>query len=221
MGLLSDVDGTLNEIEYALDTLKFDGIELLTNYQGVYLGDGSFDELYKELNRRKAVVHIHPANPVHANPFPCTISLMEAPFETTRAVTNLISTGTLERYPDISIILSHGGGAVPYLMNRIGEGLSIGLWPNAEGNMPKGFYYYAKQLYYDTAIVGSYALPSLQAVADPSRILYGSDWVFAPVSVIKNCIKDLEAYNGFGPLERSAIEEGNGRALFERSQTRK
>jgi predicted TIM-barrel fold metal-dependent hydrolase len=214
VGLLSDVEGTLKEIEYALDTLKFDGVELLTNYEGKYLGDGSFEEIYKELNRRKAVVHIHPSNPVHANPFPCTYSLMEAPFETTRAVTNLICGGTLERYPAISIILSHGGGTIPFLTNRIGLGVSANLWPNAMENVPKGFYYHVKQLYYDTAIVGSYGLPALNELAGATHILYGSDWAFAPVDVIEECIKDFEAYQGFDAVARSAIDRKNALVLF-------
>jgi predicted TIM-barrel fold metal-dependent hydrolase len=139
---------------------------------------------------------------------------MEAPFETTRAVTNLIYGGTLERYPDISIILSHGGGTIPYLANRIGEGTPAGLWEGAKENAPKGFYYYIKRLYYDTAIVGSYALPSLQALAGVSHILFGTDWVFAPVVVIEKLIKELETYEGFDAAERSAIDDKNALGLL-------
>ena len=121
-----DAEGALTEIEYALDTLKLDGIGLLTNYKGTYLGDSAFEAVYKDLNRRKAVVHVHPGDPPGENPFPCSASLLEAPFETTRAITNLIYGGTLEHYPDIRFIWSHGGGTIPYLATRIEEGAGGG-----------------------------------------------------------------------------------------------
>ena len=139
---LPDVEGTLAEIAYALDTLKFDGVELLTNYKGKYLGDTAFEEVHQELNRRKAVVHVHPGT-VPLNPLaPVSDFLMEAPFDTTRTITSLICNGVLERYPDISFIFSHGGGTMPFLATRIGVGSGF-MWPGMQEKAPKGFFYYA------------------------------------------------------------------------------
>ena len=218
-GLL-DVEGVLTEIEYALDTLKLDGIGLLTNYKGTYLGDSAFEAAYKDLNRRKAVVHVHPGDPPGKNPFPCSHSLLEAPFETTRAITNLIYGGTLERYPDIRFIFSHGGGTVPYLAARIHEGARR--WRGAAENAPKGFYYYLKRLYYDTAGAASaYNLPSLHALVDTGHILFGTDYPFATTPIIAAKIDGIACFAGFDAEERTSIEEKNALALLPRLRTKR
>ena len=118
---LPDVDGALEEITYALDILHLDGVGLFSSVNNRYLGDPLFDPVFDELNRRQAVVFIHPTHceaPPETNlgapPF-----VVEYVFDTTRAVVNLIFTGTLKRYPDIRLIIAHGGGTVPYLAQRI------------------------------------------------------------------------------------------------------
>ena len=118
---LPDVDGTLEEISYALDVLRLDGVGLFSSVNDRYLGDPSFDPVFDELNRRKAVVFIHPTHceapehtGLHAPPF-----VVEYVFDTTRAIVNLVFTGTLKRCPDICFIVAHGGGAVPFLAQRI------------------------------------------------------------------------------------------------------
>lgn len=118
---LPDIDSALDEIRYALDDLRLDGVCLMTHYGGKYLGCMEFNEIFDELNARKAVVYIHPTDPTSTYDAGLKISnaLIEAPFETTRAVTNLIYSGTTDRCPNIRYILSHGGGTVPYLAWRI------------------------------------------------------------------------------------------------------
>jgi predicted TIM-barrel fold metal-dependent hydrolase len=118
---LPDVDGALEEITYALDILHLDGLGLFSSYGGRYLGDPLFDPVFDELNRRNAVVFIHPTHceaPPETNlgtpPF-----VVEYVFDTTRAIVNLVFTGTLKRCPDIRLIVAHGGGAVPFLAQRI------------------------------------------------------------------------------------------------------
>ena len=118
---LPDVDGALEEITYALDILHLDGVGLFSSVNDRYLGDPLFDPVFDELSRRNAVVFIHPTHceaPPETNlgapPF-----VVEYVFDTTRAIVNLIFTGTLTRYPDIRIIVAHGGGAVPFLVQRI------------------------------------------------------------------------------------------------------
>ena len=212
---LTDAEGVLTEIDYALDTLKLDGIGLLTNYKGTYLGDSAFEDVYKDLNRRKAVVHVHPGDPPGKNPFPCAHSLLEAPFETTRAITNLIYGGMLERYPDIRFIFSHGGGTVPYLATRIEEGARR--WRGAAENAPKGFYYYLKRLYYDTAGAASaYNFPSLHALIDTDHILFGTDYPFATTPIIAAKVDGVARFAGFNAKERASIEEKSALALFPR-----
>src|SRR5271157_138161 len=217
---LDDAQGALTEIEYALGTLKLDGIGLLTNYKGTYLGHSAFEAVYKDLNRRKAVIHVHPGDPPGKNPFPCSASLLEAPFETTRAITNLIYGGTLERYPDIRFIWSHGGGTIPYLATRIAEG--AWRWQGAAENAPKGFYYYLKRLYYDTAGAASpYNLPSLHALADTRHILFGTDYPFATTPMIAAKVEAIARFTGFTAEEKRSVEEKSALALFPRLRTKR
>jgi 6-methylsalicylate decarboxylase len=115
---LPDVDGALEEIAYALDTLGADGLLLLSSYAGVYLGDARLEPVFAELDRRAAVALVHPV--AGGSPVPSLApSLFEFPFDTTRAVANLVIGGTLERFPSVRLIVAHGGGAVPLLTDRI------------------------------------------------------------------------------------------------------
>src|SRR5215467_13524935 len=112
---LPDIDAALRELEYALDTLKLDGVVLLSSVDGRYLGDPLFDELFSELNRRKAVVFLHPTVPAINSALKLDLPpfLIEFVFDTTRAVTNLLYSGTLDRCPEIHFIVAHAGGTVP------------------------------------------------------------------------------------------------------------
>jgi predicted TIM-barrel fold metal-dependent hydrolase len=174
---LPDVDAALLEIEYALDTLNADGIGLLTNFRGKYLGDPGFAPVFDELNRRNAIVFIHPTSP------PCheAISMgyprpmIEFPFDTTRTVTNLVYSGTLDRCPNIRFILPHAGGTLPFLVTRIGPGRSGRPQPVQES-----FDAYLRRLYYDTAGAPSaHSFASLLQLVDVRQVLYGSDWAWA------------------------------------------
>ena len=141
-------------------------------------------------------------------------AIIEFVFDTTRAVTNLIYSGTLERCPDIKFILSHAGGTVPFLAWRITGGA---LFPELARKAPQGALAYLKRLYYDTAIAGSpCTLASLRQLVDPSHILFGSDYPYLPEPLIRESIGGLEAYEGFDAEDRAAIDRGNALALFPR-----
>ena len=114
---MADEGESLAEIERVFDGLGLDGVNLLTNVAGVYLGDASLEPIMAELNRRRAVVFIHPTSPAC---WECTSlgyprPMIEFPFDTTRAVTNLLLSGTLARHPDIRWIVPHAGGTLPFL----------------------------------------------------------------------------------------------------------
>ena len=177
---LPDVEGALLELEYALDTLRGDGVILLGNYGEKYLGDVAFEPLWAELNRRQAVVFVHPALPLPpvagvAGP------LVDYPFDTTRTAVQLVLNGVVDRYPGVRIVLAHAGGFVPYASHRFAE-LARVFRPDAA--KPAAILKSLKRFYFDTALSSSpAALPSLKAFADNSHILFGTDFPFAPAEV--------------------------------------
>jgi predicted TIM-barrel fold metal-dependent hydrolase len=176
---LPDIDGSLREIEYALDTLKADGIGLLTSYGDKWLGDGSFAPVWAELNRRKAVIYTHPTTAACCgnNRDEVPAVMIEWATDTTRTAASLLFSGTAARYPDIRWILSHAGGTVPFLLSRFVY--QEATMKGKEQVLPKGLMYELKKLYYDTAQGNSApALAALLKVAPPSQILFGTDYPF-------------------------------------------
>jgi 6-methylsalicylate decarboxylase len=167
---LPDIDASLEELTYALDVLGADGIELKTNSRGIYLGDPRFEPVFDELNRRKALVFIHPTSPSFCNH--CGLShprsVIEFPFDTTRAVMNMICSGTLARCPDLTIILPHNGGALPMVAKRIA---SYGAAAQIGCEAPVDVVGLLKKLYYDTANAGSdQTLASTLQLVDSSHL---------------------------------------------------
>jgi predicted TIM-barrel fold metal-dependent hydrolase len=168
---LPDVDGALREAEYALDTLKADGIGVLSSYEGKYLGNPAFASLMDELNRRKAVVYCHPfcaACGVQTTLTDAQNRGVEFVFDTTRTILSLLQTATVARCPDISFIWSHGGGTVPYITSRLA---------GAAQKLPKGLMYELQKFYYDTAqAFNPYTMPSFRKMVPVSQIVFGTDY---------------------------------------------
>jgi 6-methylsalicylate decarboxylase len=116
-----DADGALAEISYALDTLNLDGLTTTTSHNDTYLGKPQFDPWLEELNRRSATLFVHPTT-TKAGKAPLiglNDSILEFVFDTTRMITNMVVTGAKKRFSQIKIISTHGGGTIPYLVNRI------------------------------------------------------------------------------------------------------
>ena len=206
---LPDVQGAITEARYALDVLKADGVVLLANAGGAYLGDPAWEPLMAELNQRHAVVFVHPS--FLPGPSVEGIPAYAADFllDTTRAALSYAKSGALERYPHLRIILSHGGGFLPYAAERVARVCS------PDGGNPAGIAR-LQQFYFDVALSSSpYALPALLAFAHPHRILYGSDWPHAPKARGLHFGEMLDDY-ALTPEQRLAIERGNALALFSR-----
>jgi predicted TIM-barrel fold metal-dependent hydrolase len=210
---LPDTDGSLREIEYAFDVLKADGIALMTNYDDKWPGDKAFAAVFDELNRRKAVVYFHPVaasflTSVIPDIPPPTI---EFPFDTTRAITSLMFSGTFSRCPDIRWIFSHGGGALPMVAHRL-VGLARNR-PELAARVPNGVKHELSRLYLD--VVGVSSPGAFKAVLDivpVSHLLFGTDYPFwAPRDTIDGLARlNLDA------AELAAIERGNALALLPR-----
>lgn len=205
---MPDVDGAIEEAAYALDVLKADGIVLIANYEGHYLGDEKFVPLLEFLHEREAVVFVHPGE-LPAEPVP-GIPTFTADFllDTTRTAISLILSGAMQKYANIRFILAHAGGFVPYIAYRILLTMAKeGLAPNLD---------VLKQFYYDIALSATpAALPSLLEVADPDHITYGSDFPFAPPIAVDFINGQYDKYP-LDPALRAAIDRGNSEALFPR-----
>ncbi|MCB8817838.1 amidohydrolase family protein [Desulfosporosinus shakirovi] len=214
---LPDVEGSLEEITHAFDVLKADGIKLSSNSRGVYLGDPLFEPIFAELNKRNAVVNIHPCKPsaVPANVFTSgLLPLFEFIADTTRAVINLITSGTITRYPNVKIVVPHCGSFLPGLVERL-AGITEILTAQGVGK-PVNVMDSVKMLYFD--IAGT-PLPrnfdTLLTMVDPSKVMYGSDYPFTPAPAI---IANKKAIMAYEPIDKykAMIFRENALQLFKR-----
>jgi predicted TIM-barrel fold metal-dependent hydrolase len=215
---LPEVAAAAREVEYALDKLKLDGINLLTHTGHRYLGHPDENELYAELDRREAAVFVHPVRPPlkELPQFGFPAGYTELVFDTTRAIANLLYQGTLAKYPRIRWIMSHMGGVTPFLLFRL-SGFDDD--PKVRERIPDGVAAYLKRLYYDVAqSAAPLSLRALLEIADPSRIFFGTDYPFArnPEKVLRDTIAAVRAFDGFDDALLRKVEFDNARALFPR-----
>jgi aminocarboxymuconate-semialdehyde decarboxylase len=209
---LPDVDAALQEIERAYDRLKVDGIVLHSNYGGIYLADPSFEQVWEELNRRSAVVFVHPTTPHLVKVLPGIPGPIEDyPAETTRSALNLVIAGFLNRFSSTKIVLSHGGGFLPYAATRFAE-LKSSL---DSGSTVEELTATMKSFYFDTALCAPSGFPSLLAFATPGHVVFGSDYPYASESVSKVFTRNMDQYNQFKTGELDQINLG-ARTLFPR-----
>ena len=213
---LPDVDAALAEIDYALTTLGADGFVLMSNYDGVYLGDGRLEPIMDELERRQALVTIHPTSPVGAEtlgvPYPSP--MIEFPFDTTRAVVNLVLSGTLARHPAVRVIVPHVGSALTVLSDRV-QGF-VNAFARSGGDAVDVFGA-LRALWFDvTGDPLPNALSALLRIAAPDHILYGSDTPFAPAPLVKRSIRALRETDLMSETERDGMMRDNALALIPR-----
>jgi predicted TIM-barrel fold metal-dependent hydrolase len=210
---MPDVDGTLREIEYALDTLKADGVCLLTSYRDRWLGHASFAPVLNELNRRKAVVYTHPSTAdCCTNLLPgIPATVIEFGTDTSRTITDIVFSGTADRCRDSQFIFSHAGGTLPFLTERLVR-LPVQN-PAMQTRVPRGVLTELKRFFYDTAwSAHPMALASLTKLVPASQILFGSDY---PYRTGEDHVKGLAEY-GFSAMDLRAIERENALRLLPR-----
>lgn len=207
------VEATLHEIAYALDTLKADGIALLTSYGDKWLGDPVFAPVMDELHRRKAVVYTHPTTAnCCGNLIPdVPESIIEWGTDTTRTIASLVFSGTAQRCRDIKFIFSHGGGTLPFLTERFVRLPMIN--KNLAPRVPNGVEAELRRFYYDTAQAAHpFALASLTKLVPVSQVVFGTDY---PYRTAADHVKGLAEY-GFSPGDLRAIERDNAARLLPR-----
>lgn len=226
---LPDVEGAIEEAKYALDVLKLDGVGMLSNYRNEFLGNRMFDKLFDELDKRKAVIYIHPSIPPDENVFkrPEFVPydyLQEFCFNTTRAATNLIFSGTLERCRHIKPILAHMGGTLPYISWRLNRCFPGNQKPEKtkqvlpeyiyDGwcSLSKPIYEYFGRFYYDAALsCHDIAFAAVEKLA-PNHTLFGSDSFYASLDSAEKFVQEIDAYHTGDAYEN--IKRANAIKLF-------
>lgn len=206
---LPDVEGSIAEAKYTLDVLGADGIIVLANVEGTYFGDKAWDPLLEVLNERKAIILVHPTELPGGSVDGLPAFVVDFLLDTTRAAVIYARSGALDRYANLKVILSHAGGFLPYVAERVVRMCSPS-GDNAEGVAT------LRKFHFDLALSSSpYALPSLLAFADPSKITYGSDWPFAPRERGLHFAKLLDQSDLAADL-RFRINRGNAQTIFTR-----
>jgi 6-methylsalicylate decarboxylase len=187
---LPDQKASLREIEYAFDVLKADGIGLLTSYGDKWLGNPAYEPVFAELNRRKAVVFVHPTTPFCCRTLLPDIPtvIAEVPQDTARAITNLLFTGTFSRFRDIKFIFTHAGGNMPMIVGRMKQYGPANLTTLA----PDGIEHELKRHYYDLAGTANRpAVSAITSIVPMTQILMGSDNPYIPLGETAEGIKNL------------------------------
>ena len=220
-----DTEGALREIEYVLDTLKADGIGVFSNYGDIWLGDEKLKPIHEELNRRRAVVYVHPieANCCRNIVRDVVDTVVEYGADTTRTIASLIFSGTTTRFPDITWIFSHGGGMMPFVIERFVMGTVVEIVPGintkGQGNVPpakvpKGALYELRKMYYDTAqATNPVAMGALRKVVPISQIVYGTDYWYRSA---QETAQGLTTNGVFTARELEAINRANAMRILPR-----
>jgi predicted TIM-barrel fold metal-dependent hydrolase len=210
----TDTAGALKEIEYALDTLKAEGFCLMTSYNGKYLGDPAFFPVLEELNRRNAIVYVHPLAPqCCAAILPdVNVGTIEYAVDSTRTMASLVFGGGAARYPNIRWIFSHSGGTTPFLWSRFIR-QEQDMKGEAIKRMPNGAIYEYKKFFYETA-QGNHpgALDALMRVIPLSQVLYGTDFPYRDGAEVNEGLANYR----FNASERMAIERDNALRMMPR-----
>jgi predicted TIM-barrel fold metal-dependent hydrolase len=207
-----DIDRTLKEIEYVFDTLKADGVGLQSSYGDKWLGDSKYKPVFDELNRRGAVVYVHPVvasccETLSVGTFPAVI---EVPHDTSRCVTSLLLSGSFARWREIRWLFSHAGGTIPMMAGRIDA--FYGKRPNLKEFAPEGIMGELRRLNYDTANATSApTMAALTKLVPASQITYGTDYPYFALDQFK----DLDEV-GLSAAELESICSGNATRLIPR-----
>lgn len=209
---MPEVSEAAMEAARALDDLAADGVVLLANARGTYLGTEGQDALFEVLDDHSAAVLVHPAElPAAAVP---GIPPFAADFllDTSRAAFQLVQNGIVRRYPRIRFVLSHAGGFVPYASHRMATTIA-----HVTGRDLPDVLEDFQAFHFDTALSSSpAALPTLLAFAQPDHVVFGSDWPYSPTSVVQYFANGLDTYPGLDTARRTAINRDNAASLFPR-----
>jgi predicted TIM-barrel fold metal-dependent hydrolase len=214
---LPDVDGSLEQIEYALDVLDLDGVSMMTNADGTYLGDGRFDPIFAELQRRAAVAFIHPtASP---DPIAHTLglpdSLLDYPVDTSRAIAKLHYSNTFAKTPDVKYLFAHAGGTIPFVASRFAIVDEMDVIPGAQERGP--FADTLPRVYWDTASAFSDpVLHMLRSVTGLGNVVCGTDYPYPRNAISIAGLRHLRHTAELDDGERRGVLSGSAARLIPR-----
>lgn len=175
---LPDVEGSITEAAYALDSLGADGVAVATSYENKWLGDAAFAPLWAELDRRKAIVFTHPlSNQCCVNQLAGVAdTVVEYGTDTTRTIASIVFSGTAGRYPGMRLVFAHAGGTMPFIIERFRFQARN---PRSAALLPHGVDYELRRFYYDTAQASTVeAMGALMKLVPTSQILFGTDFPY-------------------------------------------
>jgi predicted TIM-barrel fold metal-dependent hydrolase len=212
---MDDIDAAIAEAQYCLETLRFEGVCLFASYDEKFLGAQSFEPLMTYLNEHSAIVHVHPS--LHPSSksleLPWPGFMIEYVFDTTRAAVNLLFSGTLDRFPEISFILSHAGGTLPYIAWRLSVAPMIDA--RLKRMTREEVFAGCRKFWYDNALApGPQTYAVLSQIAARDRILFGSDWPFANERVVDEEVADFNKRDFIAPHLHELISRENALLLF-------
>jgi 6-methylsalicylate decarboxylase len=214
---LPDIEGALEQVEYALDVLELDGVSVMTNAGGSYLGDSRFDPIFAELQRRAAVVFVHPtASPdpiAHTLGLPDT--LLDYPVDTSRAIAKLHFSNTLARTPDVKYVFVHAGGTIPFVASRFAIVDEMDVIPGAQ---ERGAFAEAlPRLYWDTASAfGDPVLHMLRSVTGIENVVFGTDYPYPRDAISIGGLHQLQNTAELDDDERRGVLGGSAARLIPR-----
>lgn len=210
---LPDVDGAIDELDHACDVLGAHGVAVQTNYHGTYLSDPTLEPLFAELDRRRAVLLVHPTGPscrpglAHQPPPP----VLEFLFETTRTVIDLILGGVTARHPGVRLLIPHGGAVLPLVAPR------IRMFRTRLGLSPAGIEDELGRLWFDMAGTPfPLQIPTLCEVVGHEHLVFGSDYCFTPPTDLAAQVEAME--NASCPVADStwpAVTTRNAKVLLQ------
>jgi len=198
----------LKEIEYAFDTLKADGVGLMSSYSNRWHGDPAFADVFRELNRRKTIVYTHAQVPDCCQNLVPGINdtTIEYNTDTARTIISMIDSGRVLECPDIKFIYSHAGGTILALPGRFlgREATAANLAKQAD---PKSKLGQLRRFYYDTAgSTNPIQMEALKRLVSTSQIVFGTDFPFGRSAAIAAGLEECGIFNA---EELRAIDHDN------------
>jgi aminocarboxymuconate-semialdehyde decarboxylase len=202
----------VRELERAMKEHGLPGAMVFSNVNGTPLAAPAFEPLWAKANELNAVIYIHPAHPHHVEAMEeyWLTALVGFLFDTTLAAAHLVFAGVPERYPQITWVLTHMGGALPYLAERCDRGYEA--FADCRQNISRPPTEYFKQFYYDTVNFNPDAIEFAIKFAGAEHILAGSDYPHQ-VGSIPKMLSSLRQINVTDD-ERRAIFGGNAARIL-------